>query len=70
MGSKNDNAITRNNLSDPVITRYIRFNPRQWNNFISMRVEIYGCPFSRTISDVLSSHDLSLLPFSFIDIQF
>ncbi|CAF1408646.1 unnamed protein product [Adineta ricciae] len=45
-GNKNDNGIVRNNLSDPVITRYIRFNPRQWNNFISMRVEVYGCPFT------------------------
>ena len=42
----------RNNLSDPVITRYIRFNPRQWNNFIAMRVEVYGCPFSRCHSNL------------------
>ena len=43
----------RNNLSDPVITRYIRFNPRQWNNFISMRVEVYGCPFSMKIDFIV-----------------
>jgi hypothetical protein len=34
VGNRNDNGIVQNNLTEPVITRYIRFNPRQWNNFI------------------------------------
>lgn len=53
MGNRNDNSIVRNNLTDPIITRYVRFNPRQWNNFISMRVEVFGCLFSKRESLVL-----------------
>ncbi len=46
-----------------MITRYIRFNPRQWNNFISMRVEVYGCPFSMKIYFIILKYFFLLLSF-------
>ncbi|CAF1595924.1 unnamed protein product, partial [Didymodactylos carnosus] len=45
VGNKNDNTPVTNYLKDPVVAQFIRFNPRQWKNFISLRVEVYGCVF-------------------------
>ncbi|XP_078346313.1 uncharacterized protein LOC144631689 isoform X2 [Oculina patagonica] len=36
-------TLVRNNLYQPVITRYIRIHPESWNGHISMRTEFYGC---------------------------
>ncbi|CAF4422472.1 unnamed protein product [Rotaria socialis] len=65
-GNKNDDGTVRNNLTDPIIARYIRFNPRQWNNFISMRVEIYGCPFTSSSfnfdGQTIAYYDATFIP--------
>ncbi|CAF1038539.1 unnamed protein product [Rotaria sp. Silwood1] len=66
VGNKNDNGIVRNNFSDPFISRFVRFNPRQWNNFISMRVEIYGCPFTSSSftfdGQAIAYYDATFIP--------
>ena len=31
---------------DSIFARYIRINPRTWNNSICLRTEIYGCPYN------------------------
>ncbi|CAF3909050.1 unnamed protein product [Rotaria magnacalcarata] len=66
VGNRNDNGIVRNNFSDPFIARYIRFNPRQWNNFISMRVEVYGCPFTASSftfdGQTIAYYDATFIP--------
>ncbi|CAF1547666.1 unnamed protein product, partial [Rotaria sordida] len=66
IGNKNDNGIVRHNFSDPFIARFVRFNPRQWNNFISMRVEIYGCPFTTSSftfdGQTVSYYDTTFIP--------
>ena len=33
----------RHNLSKVITARYIRFQPTDWHEQISMRVELYGC---------------------------
>ncbi|KAL9955598.1 hypothetical protein ACROYT_G036941 [Oculina patagonica] len=30
-------------LKNPIITRYIRIHPEEWQSYISMRAEFYGC---------------------------
>ena len=42
-----DNTVVRNNLTYPVVARYVRINPQRWNRFISMRIELYGCRFGK-----------------------
>ncbi len=44
-GNTDDNTIKYNALKEPIVAQYVRFNPRQWNNFIAMRVELYGCSY-------------------------
>lgn len=44
-GNTDDDGVFRNNLDYPIVARYIRFNPQRWHQFISMRVEVYGCRF-------------------------
>lgn len=39
-----DRETTKDNVIDPPITaRYVRINPTEWNDKISMRVELLGC---------------------------
>ncbi|PFX33163.1 Neuropilin-2 [Stylophora pistillata] len=43
-GNKDQKTVVYNVLSPPITTRYIRLQPVAWNDHISMRMEIYGCP--------------------------
>ncbi|XP_066019015.1 uncharacterized protein [Pocillopora verrucosa] len=43
-GNQDQNTVVYNILSPPITTRYIRLKPLAWNDRISMRMEIYGCP--------------------------
>ena len=43
--NKDDNSVKRNNFMYPIVARYVRINPQRWHQFISMRIEIYGCRF-------------------------
>lgn len=42
--ANNDSFTVHHNLLDkPLVTRYIRVNPRTWENAICLRLELYGC---------------------------
>ena len=38
------NTVVSHDLTPPITARYIRFRPIAWQSWISMRVELYGCP--------------------------
>ncbi|XP_078384110.1 uncharacterized protein LOC144666576 [Oculina patagonica] len=42
-GNTDRNTVVYQELNPPITARYIRFRPTAWNNFIAMRVELYGC---------------------------
>ena len=58
-------------LNPPIRVRYIRFLPVTWDNYISMRVELYGC--IQGLEDVLDKNSLVLfdtsLPFLTFSVQ-
>lgn len=49
-GNNDGLNIARNHFNQPIIAQWIRINPTRWADMISMRVELYGCPY---ISDTL-----------------
>ena len=46
-GNKDGNNIVTNRFDTPIIARYIRINPTRWRDRISMRLELYGCKYSK-----------------------
>lgn len=46
-GNDDDDTVVRNNFNYPIVARYVRINPQRWHNFISMRIELYGCRFGK-----------------------
>ena len=46
MGNNDSNTTVRNNFDPPIITRFLRIYPREFdkNRWMGMRVELYGCP--------------------------
>ena len=42
-GNVDQNTVVYHNLDPPITARYIRFKPVEWQDWISMRVELYGC---------------------------
>ncbi|XP_029201065.2 EGF-like repeat and discoidin I-like domain-containing protein 3 [Acropora millepora] len=42
-GNSDQNTVVYNELNPPINARFIRFRPTLWNNYIAMRVELYGC---------------------------
>lgn len=63
-GSENSDMIAKNYLKYPVVARYVRFHPQRWVGVISMRVELFGCPYVSQVAtfDGQSSisYDLSI----------
>lgn len=43
-GNQESGTVVYNKLRRPIVTSYIRFIPTHWNNRISMRIELFGCP--------------------------
>ena len=43
-GNRDPDTVVTHQLNPPIEARYIRFLPVTWNNWISMRVELYGYP--------------------------
>ena len=43
VGNTDENTTVYNELNEPIVARYTRFQPTAWHNHISMRVELYGC---------------------------
>ena len=42
-GNTDKNSVVYHDLNPPITARYIRFLPVEWEDEISMRVELYGC---------------------------
>ena len=42
-GNRDAISVVYNKLSQPITTHFVRILPVQWNNYVSMAVEIYGC---------------------------
>ena len=42
-GNTDQNTVVYHDLNPPITARYIRFKPVEWQDQISMRVELYGC---------------------------
>lgn len=44
-GNKDYHQDVRNNFLPPIIARFIRVNPTQWQQKIAMKMELLGCQF-------------------------
>ena len=44
-GNRDKNTENEHFLSTPFVARFVRFHPIEFNNHISMRVGVYGCPY-------------------------
>ena len=42
-GNSDEDSVVYHQLNPPIRARYIRFRPIKWHDWISMRVELYGC---------------------------
>ncbi|PFX16804.1 EGF-like repeat and discoidin I-like domain-containing protein 3 [Stylophora pistillata] len=42
-GNTDQNTVVYHDLNPPITARYILFKPVEWQDWISMRVELYGC---------------------------
>ena len=42
-GNIDQNTVVYHDLNLPITARYIRFKLVEWQDWISMRVELYGC---------------------------
>uniref|UniRef100_A0A3P8SKM3 Contactin associated protein like 3 n=1 Tax=Amphiprion percula TaxID=161767 RepID=A0A3P8SKM3_AMPPE len=60
LGNSNADSVVQHKLQHPVIARYVRLIPLDWNpnGRIGLRLETYGCPYN---SDVVSFSGLSSL---------
>ncbi|XP_014670433.1 PREDICTED: neurexin-4-like, partial [Priapulus caudatus] len=56
-------SMVQNTFEQPIVARYIRINPVQWHQYISMRMELFGCIYSsQTVQfggDSLVRYDVS-----------
>ena len=43
-GNKDSDSVVHNKVTPPVTALVLRLLPVDWENHISMRMEIYGCP--------------------------
>lgn len=46
-GNSDGNSIHYNVFEVPIIAQWVRINPTRWHDRISMRVELYGCDYSK-----------------------
>ena len=42
-GNVDDNSIVHHDFAPLIVARFLRVHPKTWHNYISMRIEIYGC---------------------------
>ena len=42
-------SIRTHAFKPALFARYVRINPRGWRSWISMRLELYGCPWSKCL---------------------
>lgn len=41
-GNTDQDTVVSNELPQPLVTQYIRINPKTWNEQIALRMELYG----------------------------
>ena len=46
-GNYDRNGIQTRSFNPPIYGRFVRIQPRGWRSHISMRLELYGCPWSK-----------------------
>ncbi|XP_072910474.1 contactin-associated protein-like 2 isoform X1 [Hemitrygon akajei] len=63
-GNSNSDGVVRHDLQHPIITRYMRLVPLDWNGegHIGLRMEVFGCPYW---ADVINFDGYSLLSYRF-----
>uniref|UniRef100_A0AC11B3T7 Contactin associated protein 2 n=1 Tax=Ovis aries TaxID=9940 RepID=A0AC11B3T7_SHEEP len=63
-GNVNSDSVVRHDLQHPVIARYVRFVPLDWNGEgrIGLRIEVYGCSYW---ADVINFDGHVVLPYRF-----
>ena len=42
-GNNDTETVVKHPLNPPIKARYVRLVPTEWNNHISLRMELYGC---------------------------
>lgn len=47
-GNSDGNTVRKNEFEVPIIAQWIRINPTRWRDRISMRVELFGCEYSKS----------------------
>ena len=47
-GNYDRNGIQTRSFDPPLYARFVRLVPRGWRSHISMRLELYGCPWSKS----------------------
>ncbi|XP_062588516.1 neurexin-4-like [Saccostrea cucullata] len=50
VGNTNSQDTVTRVLKYPIMGRYVRFHPQRWVEIISLRVEIYGCPYTPEVA--------------------
>ena len=43
VGNSDSDTVVKHHLTPAIKARYVRLKPTAWNNYISMRIELYGC---------------------------
>uniref|UniRef100_A0A8C3VG75 Contactin associated protein 2 n=1 Tax=Catharus ustulatus TaxID=91951 RepID=A0A8C3VG75_CATUS len=63
-GNTNSDSVVRHDLQHPVIARYVRIVPLDWNGEgqIGLRIEVYGCSYW---ADVINFDGHVVLPYRF-----
>lgn len=46
-GNVDSDSIQYNVFDVPIIAQWVRINPTRWRDRISLRVELYGCDYSK-----------------------
>ncbi|XP_075068619.1 contactin-associated protein-like 2 isoform X2 [Mixophyes fleayi] len=65
-GNVNSDTVVRHDLRHPIVARYVRIVPLDWNGEgqIGLRVELYGCPYW---ADVINFDGNTVLSYQFKD---
>ena len=42
-GNTDMSTVKRNNLTKPIVARYVRIHPTAWQTDVCLRTEFYGC---------------------------
>lgn len=45
-GNSDGDSVVENEFDIPIVARYIRFRPINWQSRIAMRIEVYGCVYT------------------------